>query len=312
MAETFINLSTRDDGIHQLLLRGPWTPDSRDAVAAGNYELLRLYALDWSDYSPLQDCSSHVHRMSVPYGPDSTAGIDALSNLEQLELGEIPEPAIDFRLFPKLNKLKFGWGKGMKMQFLQSPSLEQLEIHRFKGTDLETLAGLNRLETLTFVVGRVRTLAGAGSLRKLRHVTLDRTSELTDLSALVGLDIQTLTLTGRNKVQSIECVERLSSLESLYLDVPKLRCGNLAWVAQLPLLQSLTLTSPIDHLEWKTFAQHPNLRQVVLQQIEESPPSESEIRQFFGSCHRSVKEISFTKPGSGYGVAVEISRDLGA
>ena len=281
-------------------------------MVAGGYELIKLHAADWADYSPLQECNSYVRSLSVRNGPDSTAGIDAISSLEELELDEIPEPAIDFRRFPKLKKLKFGWGKGMKMEFLKCPALRQLEIHRFQGIDLEVVAGLDRLEILTFVAGRLRTLTGARSLPRLHHITLDRTSELTDISPLLGLGIRSLTLTGRNKVQSIECVQHLRSLESLSLDVPKLRCTELSWLKGLPLLESLTLTSPIDHLEWGVIAQHPKMRHVVLEQIDEEPPSEAEVKQLFGSAQKSVKEITITKPVSGYGVVIELDCELGA
>ncbi len=178
----------RQNGDKFLRLIGEWTPDFDRHLAAGDWDLLSLFGADISSFEPLLPYADKIKRLDVSSGIESSKGFEALTHLEDHDLQDYPKPAPDFRVLPKLRKLKILWDSSRKTTNLINPQLESLSVTGYGDRDLLALQPLSKLSYLDLRQGSLRSLSGINALRNLTQLSLIRLRNFEDLEALTHCD----------------------------------------------------------------------------------------------------------------------------
>jgi hypothetical protein len=188
-----------------------------------------------------------------------------LPNLEWLSIDE-NEEVIDFSAWPRLKVLMFSWNRKRKLPQGGLSELVDLTVWRFPEADLSFLAGYSALETLNLFQSRALTsVAGVEKAGHLRDLALAYCQNLTDISALVGLNsLESLSLENLSKVSGyaviaamktlikieirksaavadIDFLRHHATLEEVIVKNTKILSGDLSPLATLPRLARLQI-----------------------------------------------------------------------
>ncbi len=112
--------------------------------------------------------------------------IHVLRGLRRLGITTYCGTPIDFGQFQQLESCGLEWRAGAESVF-GCQSLRKLFINRFDGTDLSSLSGLPRLESLAVLNCPLKTLRGIESVRGLTSLRLGGLTRLTSLAGVEAL-----------------------------------------------------------------------------------------------------------------------------
>ena len=238
---SWVDLSRDAKGNMSLSLRGSWSPEVEQALTNSSWDVLSILGVDWPDYRCLVPFAEKIVWLRVPFGPDSSRGLEQLTFLQRLELTDLPSPAVDFRSLPRLRWLEAIWDKKYPAN-LGNPNVETLVAHAVGGQDLAWIPAASKLRVLHVRGGRVLSLAG-----------VDRASSLSELHA-----------TELKQCQSVGGVSSLRGLVELEIDAPNATVEGLNWLAGMPSLSRVVLTARAKEIDWKALAANRELNSIAV------------------------------------------------
>lgn len=269
-----------------LRLFGQWSSETDKAVSLDNWDMLSLFAVDWSTFEPLLAYKKKIKRLHVSGagGPESSKGLDELTDLEELDLDDFPNPAVDFRKLSKLRKLKVLWDRSRKTCNLANPNLESLQIDSFGDKDLTVLSELSKLVYLDIRQGSLQSLSGIAKLHSLKSLYLIRLrnfGDISDLEACGGLE--TLDCRHLPKLYEVEAIRKLSKLRTLELDAENASISDLSFLGSMPALERLMLTVRAGDIDWSIIAYHPSFKSIAITANAEYGLTDGEIEKILNS-----------------------------
>ncbi len=251
---------TWENGDRFLRLVGEWSPEFERQLAAGDWDVLSLFGADLSSFAPLVPFADKIKRLNVSSGIESSKGLEALTQLEDLALRDYPKPAPDFRKLAKLRKLEVLWDSRRKTACLANSHLESLCVTGFGDQDLTALQSLSSLSHLDLRQGSLRSLSGSEDLDKLKQLRLIRLRNFEDLSAISHCrELNHLETSHLPNLLNVDAIKGLSNLTTLELDADNACIDNLDWLADMPRLERLMLSVKAQDIDWNIVAHHPSL-----------------------------------------------------
>lgn len=228
-------------GVPTLFVRGAWSDALARALAGADWRTLVLFHVDWPSYEPLAPFADRIERLRVPFGPDSSAGLEALDRLHTLQMTDVLVPPVDYRRLPRLRKLETIWHM-RDAAHLSHPGLCDLFLHKVGGPDLHWIPEATALEVLELRGGSLPSLAGIERARGLREL---RVREL-------------------RRCADVDAVRSLANLEFLELDAGKASMDDLDWLASMPRLRRVLIGCPARRIDWMALAAHPSLQSIAV------------------------------------------------
>lgn len=281
-----VKLGSDSAGRLLLSLSGDCKDEMASVLQEGAWDVLGLLGVDWPDYSPLIPYASRIKHLRVPFGPDSSRGLEQLEALEILESTDILRPPVDFRKLELLTELSAIWD-GKRPQHYAVPGLRRLTLGSVGGSDLQWLPNDSMLEYLELRGGRLRSLDGIG---QLRHLSELRVREL-------------------NWCNNVLSVASLSNLTWLLLDTPKASLDTIDFIGSMPCLNYFETSAVVHHVDWGVVAAATNLKSIAVV-MPFADADECAIRKAFEPYERTIKHLKVycgNRNGSGAGVHLELS-----
>ena len=272
------------NGVPTLFLRGSWSPAMAAALARDDWQALAIFGVDWPDYTPLLPYADRIGWLRVPFGPDSSAGLDELLSLHTLQCTDVLDPPLDYRRLPRLRELEAIW-HARDVAHLAHPGLRALLLHKAGGRDLRWIPDGSALESLELRGGAVASLQG---IDKARH-----------LQALRAVDLRLCADIGE--------VPALAALEELELDCGRVALDDVDWLAALPRLRRVLVGCPVARIDWRMLGAHPSLASIGITATAGYAESDAQILDGLragGRETRSLQRFEAQAPG----FAVEFAR----
>ncbi len=247
------------------VVRGTMTPDDEVRLKAESCRRLLLNEMDEAARNGLAFLERlpeleelHLSDLLV----EDVAGVHHLHNLRVLTLNSYDTTQINFGCLPRLEECFSFWRPGIDSLF-SSPSLQKLEIQRYRYEDLTPLGGLSSLQSLKLVDPRIKSLRGMEHLQALSSLVIVGARRLDDFEALaaateleelelsqcrlltdVGMvgamhRLRRLGLSDCKRLKSIEPLRHCVGLEEVELaGSTDLADGELRFLAELPRLHT--------------------------------------------------------------------------
>jgi len=254
MNPSHVQIASSGKGRPTLYIRGEWSPDGEAAFDRSDWEALAILGVEWPDYRCLIPYADRIKHLRVPFGPDSSRGLDELTNLEILESRDVFAPAVDFRRLTHLKYLEAIWDK-KKPEYFSHTNVETMIVHRVSGNGLDWLPDSGNLKKLQLIGGRVKSLDG------LQHAR--------NLSELYTMDL--------HYCSEVEAATVLPLMQKLRLDTPKALLQNLDWVSTMPQLSELEFAGTTLNVDWERIGSHPRIRYLGIKTHEGYSASDEEI-----------------------------------
>ncbi len=173
--------------------------------------------------------SKPIQAISLPY------------SLESIFLGKPLACNIDFTKLPYLKKVFLDWSEHIEsIQYVGS--ITDLQIYKFKFSDLTSLHRLTELNALRIVQSSISSLSGAENFKHLRKLELSYCPKLTTISALAGiLCLEELDFKNCKKIIDWTSLRNLIQLKSLRIENCK-EIASLNFLTNHQNLQRLDVT----------------------------------------------------------------------
>lgn len=178
-----------------------------------------LYKKDVENITTLNAVSPYSISNTNPYSITDLAGIENLTDLQQLDLGNNTALS-DITLLKTL------------------PNLRYLFLYNTKVSDLSPLENLTNLENLVLNASKVKDLTPLSYLSNLRKLSLNCT-EINDISALSPLVNLKILKLNRTPITNIDPLKNLVKLQ--YLDLSDTSVNNITALNGLTKLSDLNL-----------------------------------------------------------------------
>ena len=226
------------DGREIMVLRRPWNPNHRDAMARLGIQGLRLSeSAGWKETN-LDFLSSLKELRSLEIYSQGITDLEPVARLHALEMIGLYCPYkknFDFSAFKQLKTLLLNWRSGAET-LARCNSLQLLNVINYPLENLQHLSQLSGLKTLKVTSSKLKTLEGVEFLSDLLHLDLYR---CTQLAALTGIEsnpsLLTLHIDCCKKIVDLRPLQSVSTLQEISLE----DCGTLDSLAPLKSLHSL-------------------------------------------------------------------------
>ena len=192
---------------------------------------------------PLVPHSAKIKALVLSAVTDSLSGLDRLTNLQVLDLGDIsPDRGISLANLPQLWWLRLRWQNSLIPIGTSSfPALRSLSVLDPKSTTAEWVGDLKSLETLELKGGTVGSLVGISAASSLRWLELRRVRGCSDVSPLKDVKLRHLRIESSTDLSGLEDALRgQRELEELIVDSPT-SFKALEWVEANPKLRELLI-----------------------------------------------------------------------
>lgn len=254
----------RADGTVVLSLRGGWSDQALEAIAAEKFDELSINSGDWRDFEPLRPYAEKIARLRVSSPVDTHRGLEALTNLEDLALHDTPSPPLDLLQFRKLKSCYLNWDKRYPKHFFSLPYLEDITLAHYAAKDCADLGQAKGLRKLDLRQGGAGTLRGLEAL-SLTQLSLAYMRNLSDVSAIAKFQgLEVLHIEKCPKIVDVDFVTELPNLKELFLDCGAKGFDDLKWMAKLRNLVDVLIAVPVHDVDWKIVFSLPNLQRVVI------------------------------------------------
>jgi hypothetical protein len=259
-----------------LVVTGRWTPAATKAVQrpdvtrvaisyTSGYEepdlsfidawpITQLHVLDRSisDLAPLARLGQRLEELSVEAAPDARVDLAALPHLRRLEAAW---DAIRDALYGPdflTDLYTFGYYETDLEPLAVQSSLQAIRLDN--ANSLETLAGIDRLPTLTSlkILGarKLHDLEPIESVREtLRELELQSCPAINDITPIAALtELRLLGINNCGRIRSIEAVGNLTKLEVLLAwESTRIEDGDLSPLLRLPHLREIRMRDRRDY-----------------------------------------------------------------
>ncbi len=202
----------------RIVPRGPWNDQMSRALIANNVSEIELnYAKGWigEDVEFLREFPALKGLMILDFNIKNIGAVNALSNLEFLEIRTYCKTSIDFTRFPALKSCFLQWRRGSESIF-ECSTLESLRVHGYPAKTTDQFSNLSNLQLLSIANGGTQSLGGLAHLNRLEELHLYNLSKLDDLNGL-----QTIKSLTKLDIKGCRKFCDVSNLASL---------GNLMWL----------------------------------------------------------------------------------
>lgn len=261
-------ISVDRNGERVLTLRGEWTPETERAIGSDGWDVLGLFGVEWNDYTPLVAHAARIRNLRVPLGPDSSVGLDRLTELRVAQLTDVLVPAVDFRRLPALESLEAVWDRA-KPEYFANPTLRDLVLHHVGGKNLDWLPRNPRLRKLELKGGRLVSLAG------VEHAE----------------ELETLRATGLKQCVDVSSVMSLENLRVIDLQTPKASLPDLAWLGRMAAVENVSIEAHVQDIDWDALAAVTTLRTLAVVSDAAPPKSEPDFRKQVADAGRCVSRF---------------------
>lgn len=257
----FIN---RPDGTRVLSLRGEWSDEAAEALAAGKFDVLSIHAGSWGDFSDLAPYAGKIKRLLVGSAVDSYKGLERLTELTEIDLEEAPSPALNLLAFQKLEKCYLRWHKKYTREFFALPGLKEITLANYAGVDCADIGMAAGLRKLDLRKGSVTSLSGLEKLAGLQHLEVSYMKELQDISAVSAAPLQVLHIEKCPKLEDVDLVRGMTGLQNLFIDCASPGFADLRWLGKMGQLYDVLIAVPVQEIDWNIIFAMPNLQRVVI------------------------------------------------
>lgn len=214
--------------------------DVRALTAASGLQHLRLQSFGNSDLQVLAELEELTSLTLGSTSLDSLDGITRMKRLRSLELGRASVTKLDLLAeLPGLERLALTDSHQLASadELARLNGLRELVLEGGELLEMQALAGLQHLESLTVRRSAIKDISFVAELSALRSLTLDSNNELTNLRPLGGLHgLEKLHL-NTGVINSLDELAQLKNLQSLYLNGLR----DLQPLSSLQQLQTLVL-----------------------------------------------------------------------
>ncbi|WP_221798973.1 hypothetical protein [Oceanobacter mangrovi] len=203
---------------------------------------LSIWKGSWHDLSFLSELDPPLKRLRIQSDNVDWKGVEKLSVLNRLSISGVVKEKMDFHCLTGLTSLEYHWDKKNSDSVFSHSCLEELKIYGVNDFDLSRFRGLESLESLEIIRGRIRSLSGIGELSELRALRLNDLRSLEDVSDLKKLQhLWCFHVGSCNKLDACD-ISGLNNLKELGL----LRQKNISDLSFLNLLPGLEVFMALE------------------------------------------------------------------
>lgn len=193
------------------------------------------------------DKFSFLEELTILIKAKDISPIHKLLNLKKLNIQLNVGGKIDFALFQHLESCFFHWGVNGSETIYQAENLNELRIDSYNKYELNELASLNKLVSLSLYGANIVSLQGIKGLTNLKKIDLTGSSNLEDITQLEELtQLSELRLDNCKKINSFEPIKKLRELKSICFN----NIGN---------IPSIDFLSPLTKLSEVIFTENTNV-----------------------------------------------------
>ncbi|KQV54557.1 MULTISPECIES: hypothetical protein [unclassified Duganella] len=242
-----------------------WDDASRQAVAQWKYDGVEPKSALGS-FEPLADFADRVHWLYYP-DVDSSAGLERLTAVRRITFGdELPQPKFDLRQLPALEVVQCEDASGLDKRHLNHPRLRYLDLEGLKVSDLTFLSEAQDLEAMRLRRCVLTGLKGSKALNGLRELRLLGAKKLEDVSEIgQARNLEILEIDEAKKLRDISAVHSLEKLRYLFIEAEQATQTDLAWIANMPLLECAGLWLETRQIDFAILAKSPRLYDILLE-----------------------------------------------
>lgn len=202
-----------------LLVKGPWDPAILSVIQNNGIEGLYFnYARGWDydNFEFLGDLDDNLRLLKIISKPIvSLNKIEKLSKLESLSLSCHWERPVDLSALHCLKHCFISWGKGAE-SVLQCDALQYLHIDEFKIKDYSDLGCLEDIHVLTISNSDFSDIGALSNMQKIKKLSLENCKKLESLQGVEKLkSLEWLNIDGCRKISKIDEVSSLPNLKFL-------------------------------------------------------------------------------------------------
>jgi hypothetical protein len=254
---------TRTDGVRVLRLRHAWSPVLAEQVRQRQFDVLTFASGEWGNFEFLRAHVEDVERIAVYAVADSYQGLEHLRKLKSIHLESIGITPVALDRLAQLEVATLYWTPSYANALASLPVLENLSIAKYSGKNLAALGSARNLRKLTLSQGGLAALEGVQGLCFLEELRLFRLRSLIDVSALQqAKSLRILEIDGARKLENIHSILGLSAIEDLRLMGTAATLPDLAGLAQMPHLRSLTSDAVVERVDFGNILLHKSLERV--------------------------------------------------
>ena len=283
-------------GVTSLRVRGGWSKDVENALEEIDFDRLEIGAGLIGGFSKFQKFSKKI-RWLWNSAVRESVGLEKLTEIRRIDSFDVvPEPPFDYRLLPKLKCFSCTNAKKIPAKYLNTPSLECLDVEYLKIVDLSCFFQTKALRALRLSNTTLRSIQGVEHLSSLHELRLLKCRSLKDITHLRFVDnLEILELEGTHSIVNVEPIYGLKKLKKLFIDSRNARQVNFDWLESVPELECASILIETDNVDWTVFAKHPRLYDICFFAnkgfVYES--SEDVIKKLssYGKCVKSFKQF---------------------
>lgn len=270
-----------------LIIESPVDQETLNLLYEKKYKRIVLGYGDFSDCSWLLPYAENIESLNSLGGAVDARLIARLRNLVNLDLG-LTVGEVDFTLLTSLQRLNITWQRRYPVSILALPLLRKLLVTGWPHHDVKHLVQIPSLEDCSLRQGSLQNLDGIAELRRLSRLDLHYCRKLVSLASISGAkDLIEFSLRNAPQLTEIGGLAELPSLQKLTLEaLPSIRdldllfglrslrvldvknvaqnaeVSSLSWLSGLPHLEWLTLTNPVQHVDWELVLSQKNLKNI--------------------------------------------------
>ncbi|MBD2814526.1 hypothetical protein ID850_07045 [Xenorhabdus sp. Flor] len=148
----------------------------------------------------------------------SIDSIHSLKKLRYLGISTYCNTPIRFENFPDLEGCSFDWRKKSDSLF-ECRSLKGLGLGKYPYNDLKPFQFLTKLERLTLMTSRIKSLEGIDHLKNITYLSLANLRGLTSLDGIEHLSkLENLDIDTCRKITHINQLEELENLKEVFIN----------------------------------------------------------------------------------------------
>jgi len=162
------------------------------------------------------------------------SSLNALNNLRSLEVsfypGYEPKGGLDFSQFPQLETLRYSWSNDT-LNLSALKNIKSIFIAEYPQLDLKAFSNFKNLNALEISRSKLESIEGIEGSMNLNVLKITGSSNVNTLKGLANahdLNLKTLEINSKNKLEGLEHIVNLSQLQSLTLGgMPSIDCAHL-------------------------------------------------------------------------------------
>jgi hypothetical protein len=285
--------SLRDNRV-RLLIRGEWSAEAGEAIAAGGCDVVEFHSGDYQDFTCLTPYADALHSIAIVSGVwKSAAGLETLHKLQSLRVGVRLEKDVDFSVLPQLATLNIeGWLPHYARTLFRCQQLSFLRLEGYAGQDCREIGQLTRLRRLMLAKGRLQSLQGLSTCAELQAIELSHLPRLTDIADIDAIaTLREIELSeSLPKLQAIDAIREKTALRRLSLRALETEWPDIAWLARFTTLDVLGIWNVVP-LDWDSLLASARLKKLAVTFTRSTGLSLDRVREIATSHGLNVTDV---------------------